>query len=92
MLSLFDRHFASASGEVIIFINGITHSIFFKEHVRIYYIASISSGEMADCHWLRSTFSCPLLSGNLPLVPLGQERQMCPRAESGGGGGGELRF
>jgi hypothetical protein len=26
----------------------------------IYYMASITSGEMADCDWLRRTFSSPL--------------------------------
>jgi hypothetical protein len=29
-----------------------------------YYMATISSGEMADCDWLRSTFSRPLFSRN----------------------------
>jgi hypothetical protein len=34
-----------------------------KETIRrIYYMASITSGEMADCDWLRSTFSGPLFS------------------------------
>jgi hypothetical protein len=35
---------------------------------RIYYMASIISGEMADCDWLRSTFSGPLFSRNGPAV------------------------
>jgi hypothetical protein len=30
-------------------------------------MASITSGEMADCDWLRSTFSSPLFSRNGPL-------------------------
>jgi hypothetical protein len=34
----------------------------------IYYMASITSGEMADCDWLRSTFSGPLFSRNGPGV------------------------
>jgi hypothetical protein len=29
-----------------------------------YYMASITSVEMADCDWLRSTFSGPLFSRN----------------------------
>jgi hypothetical protein len=33
-----------------------------------YYMASITSGEMADCDWLRSTFSGPLFSRNGPAV------------------------
>ena len=32
----------------------------------IYYMASITSGEMAGCDWLRSTFSGPLFSRNGP--------------------------
>ena len=31
-------------------------------------MASITSGEMADCDWLRSTFSGPLFSRNGPAV------------------------
>jgi hypothetical protein len=30
-------------------------------------MASITSGQMADCDWLRSTFSGPLFSRNFPL-------------------------
>jgi hypothetical protein len=31
-------------------------------------MASITSGEMADCDWLRSTFGGPLFSRNGPAV------------------------
>ena len=31
-------------------------------------MASITSGEMANCDWLRSTFSGPLFSRNGPAV------------------------
>ena len=31
-------------------------------------MASTTSGEMADCDWLRSTFSGPLFSRNGPAV------------------------
>ena len=31
-------------------------------------MASITSGEMADCDWLRSTFSGPLFSRNGPAI------------------------
>jgi hypothetical protein len=31
-------------------------------------MASITSGEMADCDWLESTFSGPLFSRNEPAV------------------------
>jgi hypothetical protein len=33
-----------------------------------HYMASITSGEMVDCDWLRSTFSGPLFSPNGPAV------------------------
>jgi hypothetical protein len=33
-----------------------------------YYMANITSGEMANCYWLRSTFSGPLFPCNGPAV------------------------
>ena len=33
-----------------------------------YYMTNITSGEMEDCEWLRSTFSGPLSSRNGPAV------------------------
>jgi hypothetical protein len=33
-----------------------------------YYMVSITSGEMANCDWLKSTFSGPLFSRNGPAV------------------------
>jgi hypothetical protein len=36
--------------------------------INYYYMASITSGEMADRDWLRSTFSGPLFSRNEPAV------------------------
>jgi hypothetical protein len=41
---------------------------FFMNSFTIYYMASITSGEMADCDWLRSTFSGPLFSRNGPAI------------------------
>ena len=35
----------------------LTFILFIKKLLSIYYMASITSGEMADCDWLRSTFS-----------------------------------
>ena len=37
-------------------------------YMQFYYMACITSGEMADCDWLRSTFSGPLFSRNGPTV------------------------
>jgi hypothetical protein len=37
-------------------------------HNNVYYMASITSGEMADCDWLRNTCSGPLFSRNGPAV------------------------
>jgi hypothetical protein len=33
-------------------------------HKTVYYMASITSGEMAGCDWLRSSFSSPLFFRN----------------------------
>jgi hypothetical protein len=40
-------------------------------------MASITSGEMADCDWLRSTFSGPLFYRNGPGGPLRKNKPAC---------------
>jgi hypothetical protein len=40
----------------------ILHYFIFYTLPGYYYMASVTSGEMADCDWLRSTFSGPLFS------------------------------
>jgi hypothetical protein len=40
----------------------ITSPVRLRRIIVNYYMASITSGEMADCDWLRSTFSSPLFS------------------------------
>ena len=41
---------------------------FLEGFIDPYYMASITSGEMAHCDWLRSTFSGPLFSAALRYV------------------------
>ena len=39
-------------------------------------MASITSGEMADCDWQKRNFSCPLFSRNGPGCPLRKNGRM----------------
>jgi hypothetical protein len=44
--------------------------------IAFYYMASITSGEMVDCDWLRSTFSGPLFPRNVDRRSLPKNKRM----------------